>query len=148
LGGQPRRSEHFREAARLSPGSVEAHTNLGLSLMEAGRTDEAITEQRRATVLAPESAAAHNNLAMALQQSGAVEQAITEYRAALALNPDYAEAHANLALALASARDYDAAFRHFGEASRIARASGRTDLARQIEDAADRTRAMMSQSAR
>jgi tetratricopeptide (TPR) repeat protein len=140
--------ERFREAARLAPDSVEAHTNLGLSLMEAGRTDEAIVEQRRAVALVPDSATAHNNLAMAIQQAGDVEQAVAEYQKALALKPDYAEAHANLALALASVQDFDGAFRHFGEALRVARASGRNDVARRIEQAIVQTRAVMSQPVR
>ncbi len=148
LGRQPEALERFREAARLAPDSVEAHTNLGLSLIEAGQANEAVLEQRRAVALAPDSPAVHNNLGSALRAAGDIEQAIAEYRRSLALNADYAEAHGNLALALVSTRNFDEALRHFSEALRIARATRRNEVARQIEDAIAETRAMMTRPVR
>src|SRR5262249_3963141 len=57
--------ECFRRALELDPQLSEAHTNLGSSLQEFGRLDEAIACFRRSIGLKPESSEAHFGLASA-----------------------------------------------------------------------------------
>ena len=77
---------------------AEAHSNLGSTLQELGRLDEAEVSYRQAIVLKPDYALAHNNLGVALQELGRLDEAEASCRQAIALKPDYAEAHRYLTL--------------------------------------------------
>jgi Flp pilus assembly protein TadD len=55
-------AEHFREAVRLSPNSVMAHTNLGGALALLGRVAEARAEFQTALRIMPEHEPARQNL--------------------------------------------------------------------------------------
>ena len=80
----------------MNPDFAEAHNNLGNSLKEQGKLDEAVACYRRALELKPNYAEAHNNLGAALQDRGKLGEAVACYRRALELRPDFAEAHNNL----------------------------------------------------
>jgi len=85
----------MQKAAALSPGDVEAHYNLGVTLQDwdawtrprpvpAGATDQ------------PNYTDAHSNLGVTLQELGHLAEAEASYRRALQINPDYAAAYSNL----------------------------------------------------
>ena len=76
------------------------HHNLGSTLQNQGKLEEAIACYRQALALDPNFANAHFNLGTALQRLGQQDQAAACYREALRLAPDYAEAHSNLGLVL------------------------------------------------
>ena len=57
-----KRSPNTALAIRLKPDNAEAHNNLGVSLNDQGKLDEAIAEYREAIRLKPEHVEAHNNL--------------------------------------------------------------------------------------
>jgi Flp pilus assembly protein TadD/SAM-dependent methyltransferase len=87
-------------ARQIGPPSAFLHSNLGLALRAAGRTDEAIASFRRALGLKPDTAETHNNLGMALLEQGEVDAAVKSFSRAAQLNPTLAAAHANLGDAL------------------------------------------------
>ena len=80
----------------MKPDYAEAHNNLGNTLQELGRLDEAEASYTQAIALKPDYAEAHNNLGNTLKELGRLDEAEASYRQAIALKPDYAEAHSNL----------------------------------------------------
>ena len=46
----------------LAPNEAMAHNNLGLSLVQTGRVEEALPQYAKALELSPDYAVAHNNL--------------------------------------------------------------------------------------
>ena len=89
-----------QNAAELSPHDAEAQSNLGNTLQELGRLDEAEASYRQAIALKPDYADAHYNLGNTLQELGRLGEAEASLRQAIALKPDYAEAHNNLGATL------------------------------------------------
>ena len=80
----------------LSPQDAEAHSNLGVTLKELGRLDEAEVSYKKAIALKPDLAEAHSNLGNTLKKLGRLDEAEVSNTQAIALKPDYAEAHSNL----------------------------------------------------
>ncbi|MDA8678623.1 tetratricopeptide repeat protein, partial [Luminiphilus sp.] len=78
----------------------DAHNNLGITLKELGRLDEAEANYRQAIALKPDYAEAHNNLGNSLQELGRLDEAEASCRQAIVLEPDLAGAHNNLGVAL------------------------------------------------
>jgi tetratricopeptide (TPR) repeat protein len=93
----------------LKPDYAEAHSNLGVTLHELGRLDEAEASCRQAIALKPDYALAHNNLGGTLQELGRLNESKVSYTKAVALKPDFAEAYFNLSVILAINEDYDSA---------------------------------------
>ena len=83
---------------QLAPQDAEAHSNLGITLKELGRLDEALASYTQAIALKPDFANAHYNLGITLKELGRLDEAEASYKQAIALKPDYAEAHRNLTL--------------------------------------------------
>jgi protein O-GlcNAc transferase len=115
LGRSSEAVGHYREATRLKPDYVEAHTNLGNVLKEAGRYGDAAACYERVIDLKP-TAEAHYNLANVLAPLGRFDEATTHYQRALALKPDLVGAHNNLANALVAQGRSDDAVIHFQRA--------------------------------
>ena len=100
FGRIPEAAGHYRESARLAPGSSSAAYNLGTALLQLGDLDEAVAELERALRIDPAYALAHNNLGAALKLRGNLGRAIPHYREAVRLSPGDGEALYNLANAL------------------------------------------------
>ena len=79
--------------------SVDTQINLGITLQEQGRIDEAMDCYRKVLALRP--AEAHFNLGNAYKDQARLEEAIASYQKALALAPDFPAAHVNLGSTLA-----------------------------------------------
>ncbi|MDX2171070.1 MAG: tetratricopeptide repeat protein [Deltaproteobacteria bacterium] len=111
----------LRHAVAVTQGNYLAHNNLGVALLAAGRTDEAIAQYRAALQFKPDYAHARANLAAAM---------LERYQAALAARPDDAAAHYDLATALRDSGRVDAARAEFAAAIRLdpAHAAARRDL--------------------
>ncbi len=106
----------------VSPENDVAHTNMGIVLMERGRTDEALSHLQTALDLRSRGAPAQNDLSLALihtnlgfafAQKGDVDLAINHLRMAIASQPKYPDAHYNLAVVLAQKGDVDAAIAEY-----------------------------------
>jgi len=91
-------------------------TNLGATLQEQGRIDEAIVRYRRAIEIRPDYAPAHNNLGAGLRKQGRLDEAVASYRRALELFPEDAGTHYNVATALVEQRHSAEAVSHFEKA--------------------------------
>ncbi|MCA8929717.1 MAG: tetratricopeptide repeat protein [Alphaproteobacteria bacterium] len=99
LGKSAEAVHGFRQACALNPHSVDAHYNLGNTLLRQGQRDEAIACYRRALALRPGLAEAHHNIGLALKEQGKIDEAIAAYRQAIAARPDYGDALCNIGAA-------------------------------------------------
>jgi Flp pilus assembly protein TadD len=70
---------------KLLPLDTEAHANLGNTLKELGRLDEAEASYTQAIALKPDYAGAHSNLGATLKDLGRLDEAVVSYMQALAL---------------------------------------------------------------
>jgi eukaryotic-like serine/threonine-protein kinase len=109
---------HLTAATAIRPGSASAHYHLGLAL-NGQKSDEALTEFRRALQLKPDSYWAQSNLCEALEARGEIEQEIAACRVVVRLDPEDAWGHANLAGALKADRQIAEAIAEFGRAIRL-----------------------------
>ena len=121
-----RRNEDYRDAVRLwsttvihGPNNPRALYNLGLSLLQAGRRSEAMTQFEAALKLSPTFADAHNNLGNVLWVTGRAAEATPHYEAALLLNPGSAEVHNNVGNARLMAGKTTEAIDHYEAALRL-----------------------------
>ena len=76
------------------------HYNLGITLKEQGRLDEALASYNQAIALKPDFAEAYNNLGNTLKELGRLDEVLASFTKAITLKPDFAEAHHNLGNAL------------------------------------------------
>ena len=93
-----------------------AHNNLGLLLMDKGRTDEAMTHCLKALEADPKLGDAHYNVGLLLAKMGRVEEAMAHYLKALELNADHAKTHNNLGSLLEKQGRVDEAMIHYQKA--------------------------------
>ena len=80
------------DAARAS-----TYSNMGVSLRNEGKFEEAAVQYRRAIELNPSNLGAHYNLANTLLALNRLDEAIVEFRLALRLDPSRYEVRTNLA---------------------------------------------------
>ena len=95
-----------------------ALTNLGTSLMDRGRLDDALSYFQKALAVRSRSEHSHYNLSLALihdsvgnvlARKGRADEAIAHFRQAIEFRPDYPDAHYNLGTVLFRSRDLDGA---------------------------------------
>ncbi len=106
----------YQKALKLNPRSADAHTGLGLLLVERNQFEEGLQHLNTALEITPDIAEAHSNLAVMLAARGRTDEAIAHYQKALKIRPDFAEGHCNFAIALATAGRIDEAFTHYRQA--------------------------------
>lgn len=127
----------YKQALAMEPVFPEAYNNLGNTLREAGRPDEAVgcytmcirQQLQQQTALPPGQSlpaqqaqrlsVAYNNLGGILKMQGRVVEAITCYEHVALLQPELPEAHANLASAYKDAARHDAAITSYTQALRL-----------------------------
>jgi tetratricopeptide (TPR) repeat protein len=103
------RELRLRNAVETSPGQAAPHNELGLLLLQEGRSSEALAEFRTALEIEPASAAAHCHLGEALDAQQKPDDAMLEFERALALDPGFAPALYHLGNALQRAGRTEAA---------------------------------------
>jgi tetratricopeptide (TPR) repeat protein len=75
-------------ALEISPNIAEAHSNLGITLKELGRLDEAEASYRQAIALKPDFAEAHSNLGVILYINGDIDSGLESLKKAHNIDPD------------------------------------------------------------
>jgi hypothetical protein len=103
----------------LKPDHALANYNLGNTLKELGRLDEALASYTQAIALKPDYAKAHNNFGQTLKELGRLDEAEASYKLAIALKPDYAKAHNNLGIVSYISGDIDSALVSMKKANSI-----------------------------
>ncbi|MGI8981909.1 MAG: tetratricopeptide repeat protein [Pirellulaceae bacterium] len=86
----------YTAAVAVRPTAVAALNDLGISLAEQGKLDEAIAAWRKATELDPKFAYGFTNLGRALRDQNKLDEAVAAYRKAIALDPKFANAYIGL----------------------------------------------------
>ncbi len=90
--------EKFEKAIILKSNYAEAHYNLGVTLGEIGKINEAIVFYKNALNIKKEYPDAHNNLGNIYLALNQYELSIEHFEWAVAYKPDFAEAHNNLGI--------------------------------------------------
>jgi hypothetical protein len=106
----------FTHALQVNPSSALAHNNLGLTVAQQGKLDEAATHFHTALRLKPHLPEAHYNLGNVLMLQGKLDEASASYTTALQLRPPWAEAHNNLGVVLAAQGKLPEALVHYAQA--------------------------------
>ncbi len=109
----------WRTTLARNPGAFMAWANLGDTLVQAGRHDDAIAAFRRGLELRPDDPPVHNDLGCELVAIGQPEQAIPILERALRLRPGYVEVHNNLGNALSRVGRSDEAIAHYEAAVKL-----------------------------
>ena len=104
--------ECYRIAAGIRPDLPEIHAQLGKSLLQAGRAEEAVTEFQTILRLRPPNTKIQCLLGTALLKEGRFDDAISQFELAVRSDPSSAMAHDDLAISMWRAMKYKAATRH------------------------------------
>jgi tetratricopeptide (TPR) repeat protein len=102
----------YNRAVDAAPDWVEAHINLGTTLYQLGRMEEAREHFERAVFFDPLNPLAEFNLGCVLEQLGREGEAIRHLLRAIELAPALADAHLNLALAYEKKGQVQSALQH------------------------------------
>jgi tetratricopeptide (TPR) repeat protein len=105
----------YRKAIKKQPDFIEAHNNLGNTLVDLHRLKDATKAYRKALLLNPSHAMLLNNLGNAFQLLGENDEAIKWLEKAIDKDPNYADAYNNLGHAFSDLGEIDKAvnaFRH------------------------------------
>ena len=115
-------------------GSNEAiqRNNLGASLLQQGKLEEAVAEFRKAVELDPKYVAAHLNLGYAHDRHGQTEEAVAQYRKVVDLEPGNLFAHNNLGVLYDKKGLYAEAIKEFEQVLQVdpSNATARDNLER------------------
>jgi tetratricopeptide (TPR) repeat protein len=109
----------WRDTITKDPNSWMAHYNLGVTLKEQGKLDEAISHYQRALLTKPDFIEAYDNLAVALAQQNRLDEAIACCLQALRIKPDSSGAYCNLGIILGKYGRLDDAVGHFRQALKL-----------------------------
>lgn len=104
----------LEDAVRQDPKNVNAWIQLGNTLMDSARFQDAVNAYRKALELDPKNVDVRVDMATCYRNSGRPEQAVEEYRKAITINPNHPNAHRNLGVVLAfDMRDLAGGIREF-----------------------------------
>jgi protein O-mannosyl-transferase len=109
----------FTRALAVTENNALAHLNLGETLQEQSRLDEALAQYKMTLQLDPTRREAYHNLARILSDDGKPAEALPYARAAMKLNFQSASAHTSLGVILAELKNYDEASDEFFQAARL-----------------------------
>jgi tetratricopeptide (TPR) repeat protein len=109
----------YRDTISKNPHSWMAHYNLGVFLLNSGRSDEVMPLFSEALRLRPDDADAHYNLGVALEKQGRLEEALAHFYETVRLRPDYANAHYSMAVILARQSKFEEAISYYSKALRV-----------------------------
>lgn len=126
----PEAAESYQRALDLAPDWMEARINLGATLYQLGRMEEAEKHFRGALEQDAQNSTLHFNLGCVLDEQGRFDAAITHLKRAVDLAPAYADAHFNLALAYEKQKNKRASRPHWAHYLRLEPRGAWADYAR------------------
>jgi predicted TPR repeat methyltransferase len=91
-----KRLNDANKALSIKHGNAGAYCNMGNSLQEQGKFEEAIALYNKTLSLKPDYADAYYNMGIALQKQNKHEEAIVAYNRVLSIKPDNAAAYCNM----------------------------------------------------
>ena len=106
----------FSRALELNPGFATAHQWYGLSLLYAGRFDEASREMKKAIQIDPVSMALYAADGMVSYYARCYDEAIATGHKLLEMDPSFRNAHVLLGVALEAKHEWTAAEREYNSA--------------------------------
>ena len=109
----------FTRAVEVAPDSALAHSKLGVTFANQGRTDLAIAQFNKAIAVQPGYAPAYSNLGNVYREKGMQTEALMAYERALAIDPDYWVAHQNVGALYKEMGRVGEAVEHFKKAMRL-----------------------------
>ena len=109
----------FEHALNITSRNQILHFNLGNTLVNQGRSEEAIHHYLKAIEINPDYLEAHFNLGITYHNNGNTDEAIKQYLKALTLKSDSAEAYNYLGLALLQKKNIEKATLCFRKALQI-----------------------------
>jgi len=101
------------KTVELSPQDFEAHYDLGVTLQELGKFEEAEVSFRHAIELKPNFVEGHYYLGIVLRGLNRLDESEASYRKALSLKPDLSEATLNIGQLFVDRGDHESALRQF-----------------------------------
>jgi len=111
--------ELWSHALNVTKNNYVAHNNLGPSLFNEGKTEEALEHFRKAIELKPDYSFAYNNRGNMYAEMGRYEEAVRDYDQAVKLTPDDATAYNNRGTIYSDTGRYGQAIEDFTEAIRL-----------------------------
>ena len=111
--------EPFYAALKLYPENTAAEANLGITLANLGRPDDAIIHLNKAIQIDPKNAPAHHSLASLLQKQGKLDQALVHYNKAIELDLQSAQIYCDLAGLWSARGDLDKALSYYGRSLQV-----------------------------
>jgi tetratricopeptide (TPR) repeat protein len=117
----------------LDPDHARALSNMSNALLATGHPKEAVDLALRSVALEPKYPPAQNNLGAALATMGRYPEAIVHFQEAIRMEPEFAQAYGNLMGAYAALGQAEAAVVTGRKGLDVARATGDSALAGQIE---------------
>jgi tetratricopeptide (TPR) repeat protein len=111
--------EHFRKAAKFSPGLSEPYWHLADALAKQGRIHEAVSQATKASKFEPNETLANEKLGRFLFEQKKFEEAVYYFKKAAEIDTNSVSAHVNLAAALLQLNKFDEAIKHYQKALAI-----------------------------
>jgi Flp pilus assembly protein TadD len=108
-----------KKVIEIDPKDTEAHYNLGNTLKELNKFEDAEESYKKAIKLKPDYAEAHNNLGITLKELTKFEDAEIYFRTVITLRPDYAEAYNNLGNTLKELNKFEDAEESYKKAIKL-----------------------------
>ena len=97
-------------------GFAETYNNMGKSLKDQGKLEEAKESYKKAFSIKPDYAEAYCNMGIALQKQGKLEEAIESYKKSFSIKPNYAQAYYNMGIALQKQSNLEKAIEAYNKA--------------------------------
>lgn len=116
----------YETTIERNPDCWLAYNNLGLILVDQGRTEEALRNYEKARSLQPDTEEVYTNLGLIAASQGRTDDAMEYYRTAIGIRPEYVVAHNNLANLLSERGEAAQALAHYQKAVEIVPRSPQT----------------------
>ena len=116
--------KEYQRAIELNAGFATAHQRYSFLLMSKGRTEESLTEIKRAQRIDPISLTINTSLGWRLYFARQYDESIEQYHKTLELDPNFAQAHLRLGEALIQKGMYAEAIAQLQKARQLDNSSG------------------------